>query len=80
MACYPVPCRPRRFACWTLTVFQPGMCETTPGVKSYSGYVHLPPNSIDEHGESQDYPINMYALSLIVDEYPIDHLQILLVF
>lgn len=38
----------------------PGICETTPGVKSYSGYVHLPPNSIDEPGESQDYPINTF--------------------
>lgn len=35
---------------------QPGICETTPGVKSYSGYVHLPPGFID--GGDQDYPIN----------------------
>lgn len=38
---------------------QPGICETTPGVKSYSGYVHLPPGLLrDINGEDQDYPIN----------------------
>lgn len=36
---------------------KPGICETTPGVKSYSGYVHLPPNLIE--GADQDYPINL---------------------
>ncbi|KAI9728080.1 MAG: hypothetical protein M1834_007796 [Cirrosporium novae-zelandiae] len=30
------------------------------GVKSYAGYVHLPPNSLDEKGESQNYPINIF--------------------
>lgn len=35
---------------------KPGLCETTEGVKSYSGYVHLPPDFLD--GESQSYPIN----------------------
>lgn len=34
------------------------VCETTPGVKSYSGYVHLPPSFLD--GEAQDYPINTF--------------------
>lgn len=38
----------------------PEICETTPGVKSYSGYVHLPPNSINETGETQPYPINTF--------------------
>ncbi|KAK7731759.1 hypothetical protein SLS53_008703 [Cytospora paraplurivora] len=38
----------------------PGICETTPGVRSYSGYVHLPPNAINETGESQNYPINTF--------------------
>lgn len=33
-----------------------GLCETTDGVKSYSGYVHLPPDFLDR--ESQNYPIN----------------------
>ncbi|AEO59963.1 hypothetical protein MYCTH_2308690 [Thermothelomyces thermophilus ATCC 42464] len=37
---------------------EPGICETTPGVKSYSGYVHLPPNLIE--GADQDYPINTF--------------------
>ncbi|KAK4154409.1 Alpha/Beta hydrolase protein [Chaetomidium leptoderma] len=37
---------------------EPGICETTPGVKSYSGYVHLPPNLL-EH-EDQGYPINTF--------------------
>ncbi|KAK0725077.1 putative lysosomal protective protein precursor [Lasiosphaeris hirsuta] len=40
---------------------EPGICETTPGVKSYSGYVHLPPgflNDGDRNGEAQDYPVN----------------------
>jgi len=42
-----------------LTMPQPGICETTPGVKSYSGYVHLPPGFLDDgSGEVQDYPIN----------------------
>ena len=39
--------------------YQPGICETTPGVKSYSGHVHLPPKFLDDpSGETQDYPIN----------------------
>ncbi|KFY09286.1 hypothetical protein V491_08278 [Pseudogymnoascus sp. VKM F-3775] len=39
----------------------PGICETTPGVKSYSGYVHLPPGLLsDISGENQDYPINTF--------------------
>lgn len=33
------------------------LCETTPDVKSYSGYVHLPPGTADL-GQGQDYPIN----------------------
>ncbi|KAK4250005.1 Alpha/Beta hydrolase protein [Corynascus novoguineensis] len=37
---------------------EPGICETTPGVKSYSGYVHLPPNIIEN--ADQDYPINIF--------------------
>ncbi|KAK0717369.1 Alpha/Beta hydrolase protein [Lasiosphaeria miniovina] len=40
---------------------EPGICETTPGVKSYSGYVHLPPRFLDDgNGEVQDYPINTF--------------------
>lgn len=44
----------------TISYKDPEICETTPGVKSYSGFVHLPPNSFDEPGESQDYPINTF--------------------
>lgn len=36
------------------------VCETTPGVTSYAGYVHLPPNALNEDGESQNYPINTF--------------------
>jgi len=40
---------------------QPGICETTPGVKSYSGYVHLPPGLLnDGDGDAQEYPINTF--------------------
>ncbi|PYH42005.1 putative carboxypeptidase S1 [Aspergillus saccharolyticus JOP 1030-1] len=38
----------------------PGICETTPGVKSYSGYVHLPSGTLNELGVDQHYPINTY--------------------
>lgn len=44
----------------TISYKDPQICETTPGVKSYSGYVHLPPNSINETGETQNYPINTF--------------------
>ncbi|KAH7420101.1 serine carboxypeptidase [Cadophora sp. MPI-SDFR-AT-0126] len=45
----------------TISYKKPGLCETTPGVKSYSGYVHLPPGLLsDINGESQDYPINTF--------------------
>ncbi|KAJ5906494.1 Carboxypeptidase S1 [Penicillium subrubescens] len=39
---------------------QPGICETTPGVRSYSGYVHLPPGTLNDVGVSQKYPINTF--------------------
>lgn len=39
---------------------QPGICETTPGVKSYAGYVHLPPGTLNDVGVSQKYPINTF--------------------
>ncbi|KAK2602378.1 hypothetical protein N8I77_008916 [Diaporthe amygdali] len=44
----------------TISYKNPEICETTPGVKSYSGYVHLPPNSLNEKGENQNYPINTF--------------------
>ncbi|KAK3705486.1 hypothetical protein LTR37_013303 [Vermiconidia calcicola] len=39
---------------------QTNICETTPGVKSYAGYVHLPPNASYESHEDQHYPINTF--------------------
>ncbi|KAI0156451.1 carboxypeptidase S1 [Xylariaceae sp. FL1272] len=36
------------------------ICETTEGVKSYAGYIHLPPGSLEDLGEEQDYPINTF--------------------
>ena len=39
---------------------EPGICETTPGVKSYAGYVRLPPNALNETHEDQHYPINTF--------------------
>ncbi|KAI0186925.1 alpha/beta-hydrolase, partial [Astrocystis sublimbata] len=46
----------------TISFKEPHICETTPGVKSYSGYVHLPPGFLDDgpNGETQDYPINTF--------------------
>ncbi|KAK8107050.1 Carboxypeptidase S1-like protein A [Apiospora kogelbergensis] len=45
----------------TISYKEPGICETTPGVKSYSGYVHLPPGLLDDgSGEVQNYPINTF--------------------
>ncbi|KAI8934484.1 hypothetical protein NX059_008186 [Plenodomus lindquistii] len=43
----------------TITYKQNSLCETTPGVKSYSGHVHLPPGTADL-GQGQDYPINTF--------------------
>lgn len=45
-------------SCSVTNHLQPTVCETTEGVRSFSGYVHLPPHSINETHESQDYPIN----------------------
>ncbi|KAK4460992.1 Alpha/Beta hydrolase protein [Cladorrhinum samala] len=42
----------------TISFKEPGICETTPGVRSYSGYVHLPPRFLED--EEQDYPINTF--------------------
>ncbi|KAK2023101.1 serine carboxypeptidase [Colletotrichum zoysiae] len=45
----------------TLSYKEPGICETTPGVKSYAGYVRLPPGTLDDvDGEAQDYPVNTF--------------------
>ncbi|KAJ5986490.1 Carboxypeptidase S1 [Penicillium sp. IBT 35674x] len=39
---------------------EPGICETTPGVKSYSGYIHLPPGTLGDVDVDQQYPINTF--------------------
>ncbi|KAI8948144.1 carboxypeptidase S1 [Xylaria longipes] len=46
----------------TISFKEPEICETTAGVRSYSGYVHLPPGFLDDgpNGETQDYPINAF--------------------
>ncbi|KAK2601700.1 hypothetical protein QQS21_004775 [Conoideocrella luteorostrata] len=44
----------------TISYKEPGICETTPGVRSYAGYVHLPPGTLNGAGEVQDYPINTF--------------------
>ncbi|KAI4861370.1 carboxypeptidase S1-like protein B [Hypoxylon rubiginosum] len=42
----------------TISYKEPGICETT--AKSFSGYVHLPPGSLADLGEEQEYPINTF--------------------
>ncbi|KAL2043728.1 hypothetical protein N7G274_003247 [Stereocaulon virgatum] len=44
----------------TISYKEPGICETTPGVKSYSGYVHLPPGTLSDLGVYQNYSINTF--------------------
>ncbi|KAK2605724.1 hypothetical protein N8I77_008541 [Diaporthe amygdali] len=39
---------------------KPGLCETTEGVKSYAGYIHLPPGTLEGVGQEQDYTINTF--------------------
>ncbi|KJF60508.1 carboxypeptidase S1 [Coccidioides immitis RS] len=36
------------------------ICETTEGVRSYTGYVHLPPHTLDDVNVDQDYAINTF--------------------
>jgi carboxypeptidase C (cathepsin A) len=39
---------------------QNDICETTPGVRSFTGYVHLPPGSLADLGEDTNYPVNTF--------------------
>lgn len=39
---------------------EPGICETTPGVKSFSGYVKLPMGILREDGIEDNYTINTF--------------------
>ncbi|KAK3060745.1 hypothetical protein LTS18_007783 [Coniosporium uncinatum] len=44
----------------TISYKEPGLCETTPNVRSYSGYVHLPPGALADLNVNQSYPINTF--------------------
>ncbi|KAI1316715.1 carboxypeptidase S1 [Xylariaceae sp. FL0255] len=44
----------------TISYKEPGLCETTEDVRSYAGYVHLPPGSLKDLGDEQDFPINTF--------------------
>lgn len=39
---------------------EPGICETTPGVKSYAGYVHLAPGTEADLGVAQSFNSNTF--------------------
>lgn len=41
-------------------MLQPGICETTEGVKSYSGYVHLPAGLLNDVGVDDNYTISTF--------------------
>jgi carboxypeptidase C (cathepsin A) len=43
-----------------LSYKEPGICETTTGVKSFSGYVELPANTLSDLQELQNYTINTF--------------------
>ncbi|KAF2724976.1 secreted carboxypeptidase-like protein [Polychaeton citri CBS 116435] len=43
-----------------VTYKEPGLCETTPGVRSFAGYVRLPPHALNETHEQNAYPINTF--------------------
>jgi len=44
----------------TISYKENEICETTPGVKSYSGYIHLPAGTLADTGTSQPYNINTF--------------------
>jgi carboxypeptidase C (cathepsin A) len=44
----------------TISYKAPGICETTPGVKSYAGHIHLPAGTLEGTGQGQDYDINTF--------------------
>lgn len=39
---------------------EPGICETTPGVKSFSGYVKLPVGLLKDVQEDNNYNLNIF--------------------
>ncbi|CAH0020958.1 unnamed protein product [Clonostachys rhizophaga] len=44
----------------TISYKEPGLCEETPDVKSYAGFVHLPPGTLEGVGQEQFYEINTF--------------------
>lgn len=44
----------------TISYKETHICETTPGVRSFAGYVSLPPNTTTELGINQSFPINTF--------------------
>ncbi|WEW56556.1 serine-type carboxypeptidase [Emydomyces testavorans] len=44
----------------TISYKENDICETTDGVKSYTGYVHLPPRTLDDVQVDQPYDINTF--------------------
>ena len=53
-----------------LTCAQPEICETTPGVKSYAGYVTLPPGLLRNEGINELYPIHTFFYFFEARENP----------
>ncbi|KAF2798040.1 alpha/beta-hydrolase [Melanomma pulvis-pyrius CBS 109.77] len=39
---------------------QTSICETTPGVKAFSGYIHIPSSLLEGHGGSSTYNASMF--------------------
>ncbi|KAF7194192.1 Carboxypeptidase S1-like B [Pseudocercospora fuligena] len=45
----------------TISYKETHICETTPGVRSFSGYVHLPPGILDDlDGQNNTFPMNTF--------------------
>ncbi|KAF4893617.1 Carboxypeptidase S1-like protein B [Colletotrichum fructicola] len=44
----------------TISYKEPNLCEETEGVKSYAGYIHLPPGTLEGVVQEQDYEINTF--------------------
>ncbi|PGH30766.1 carboxypeptidase D [[Emmonsia] crescens] len=51
---------------------QTSICETTPDVKAFSGYVHLPPGTLEDVGVYQNYSINTFFWFFEAREDPIN--------
>jgi hypothetical protein len=44
----------------TISYKEPGICEVNKGVKSYAGYIRLPPQTLAPFNITQNYPINLF--------------------